>query len=250
MHTAARFFHRPAGTAPLAESDPRFRVAAARRMLARAGCESGIGGHVSMRAEDGASFWTTPLEYFDETTPASVMRFDLDGRLLSGDHDVSPAVEFHCALYRARPDVGCVIHLHSHFASVVAATGEPIGMYNVGSVVLFDEQAFLADDGTRPPVEGHRVIEALGTRSVLMVKNHGAIVVGPDLEHTTGLAMLLEASARYHVEVRAAGGSEIPLAEVRRGQGSYRRIVVPRLWTSHYRRLARTDADLFTWVEP
>lgn len=243
----ARAFCRPPERAPLAESDPRFRVAAARRILARAGCESGIGGHVSMRAAD-EGFWTSPLEYFDETTPDSVARFHADGRPASG-HEVSPAVEFHVALYAARPDVGAIIHLHSHYVSVMASTGKPIGLYNVANVVFHGEQAFLCDDGTRPPVQGNRVVAALDGRSVLLVKNHGAILVAKDLETATGLAILLEAAARYHLEAETAGGTELPVAEALRGKGSYHRLVVPNLWRSHYRRLARTDADLFTWIE-
>lgn len=245
-----RFFCRPPGREPLREDDPRFRVAAARRMLARAGCESGIGGHVSMRAECGAGFWATPLEYFDETTPGSVVRFQAGGDPAGAGLPVSPAMEFHAALYAARPDAGSVIHLHSHYVSVMAATGRPVGLYNVGSVVFHEEQAFLADDGTRPPVQGHRVVEALGSRSVLLVKNHGAILAGTDLETTTGLAILLEAAARYHLEASAAGATELPVEEAIRGKGSYHRHVVPNLWQSHYRRLSRTDPDLFTWIEP
>ena len=43
-------------------ADPRFLIAAARRMLYRNGLDSIIGGHVSMRADDGESFWITPIQ--------------------------------------------------------------------------------------------------------------------------------------------------------------------------------------------
>ena len=52
--------------------DPRFLVAASRRILARNGCESAVAGHVSMRAADGDSFWVSPFEYFDETTKTEI----------------------------------------------------------------------------------------------------------------------------------------------------------------------------------
>ena len=50
--------------------DIRFRIAAARRILYREGCDSNIGGHVSARADGGEdAFWVTGLEYLDQTTP-------------------------------------------------------------------------------------------------------------------------------------------------------------------------------------
>lgn len=232
----------------LQQTDPRFKVATARRILARGGCESGTAGHVSIRASDGESFWTSPFEYFDETTPLSVVRAGLDLELIEGTHIPSPAIEFHSAIYRAREDVNSVVHIHSHWASVLAATGAPIGMYNVGSVVFHNEQAFHVDDGTHPPVEGYRVVEHLGERSVLMIQNHGAIIVGATVERTTVLALMLEAAARYHYEAVTLGASEIPEAEVVRGKASYQVNVIPHMWDANYRRLRTSDPELFDWL--
>ena len=47
--------------------DIRFKIAAARRILANNGCESRVAGHVSARAEGEDAFYVTPFEYFDET---------------------------------------------------------------------------------------------------------------------------------------------------------------------------------------
>lgn len=235
--------------AGLSEDDPRFRVAAARRILARGGCESGVAGHVSLRADDGNSFWTSAFEYFDETTPATVVRADFDLQLIEGTSAPSPAIEFHSAIYRSRSDVGAVIHIHSHWVSTFVSGDGPIGMYNVGAVVFHEEQAMLVDDGTRPPVEGHRVVAALAGRSVVLSKNHGAIVVASTLETATVLALMLEQAARYHIEAVAFGGTEIPVAEVVRGKASYHRYFVPEMWAANYRRLARTDSDLMAWLD-
>ena len=55
------------------EKDIRWRIAAARRMLHREGCDSNVGGHVSARAEDrDGAFWVTGFEYFDTTTPGRI----------------------------------------------------------------------------------------------------------------------------------------------------------------------------------
>src|SRR6478609_9362850 len=75
--------------------DIRFRIAAARRMLFRLGCDSNVGGHVSARADGEDAFWVTGFEYFDQTTPDRVAKLDFDLRVLEGELSFSPAVNFH-----------------------------------------------------------------------------------------------------------------------------------------------------------
>ena len=55
-------------------SSPHWRIAAARRMLYRAGLDSQIGGHVSLRVPGEDAFWVTPFQYFDETLPEHVSK--------------------------------------------------------------------------------------------------------------------------------------------------------------------------------
>ena len=63
--------------------------------------------------------------------------------MLEGDWEPSPAVRFHAGFYKARPDVNSVIHTHSHYVSVFATTRRTIGIYNVVSVLFYEDQAAL-----------------------------------------------------------------------------------------------------------
>jgi L-fuculose-phosphate aldolase len=174
-----------------------------------------------------------------------VITADLGGAIVRGDWPASPAISFHASFYRARPEVGSVIHTHSHWVSTFVTRSREIGMYNVASVLFHDEQVLHADDGSKPPVPGDEMATKLGERSVMLIKNHGAIVVGATLEQTTILALTLEAAARYHLEAEALGGTEFPAAEARRGKGKYRQHYVPQMWAACYRRLRTSDPDLF-----
>lgn len=224
-------------------TDPRLRVAVSRRILARNGCESMVAGHVSERADGG--FWVSPFGYFEETTPEMVVKVGFDLERLEGDWEPSPAIQFHAAIYASRPDVRSVIHIHSHYVSVFATVGRPIGMYNVGSVLFFDDQVLHADDGSRPPVEGNELARELGDKRVVLIKNHGAIVASQSLEQATIEAMMLEVAARYHIEAEAIGGTEFPEAEVVRGREKYRQHFLPNMWDANVRRLRKSDPDLF-----
>jgi L-fuculose-phosphate aldolase len=223
--------------------DIRFRIAASRRILHREGCDSNVGGHVSVRADDHVdAFWVTGFEYFDQTLPDGVclMGFDLQARI--GELKLSPAVNFHAAIYQRRPDVNAIVHLHSHYVSVLSSTGKEVGMYNVSSVLFHDEQATYFDDGKKSHLA---VVDALGDKRVVLMKNHGAIVASDSLEHATIEALTLEQCARFHLECEAAGGTEILHDEVVAGKAMYRKYFLPHMWEANFERLRRSDPDLF-----
>ncbi len=227
------------------ESDPRFRVAASRRMLAREGCESRVAGHVSARSGDEDAFHVSPFGYFDETTPDMVVKHSFDLDRLEGDWEPSPAVEFHAEIYRRRPDVAAIVHTHSHHLSKFVTRSVLIGMYNVAAVLFHDDQVcFDRDDPTRHEM-GEGLAGALGDKRVVLMKNHGAVVASQSLEQATIEAMMLEACAEYHLAAEAIGGTELGHAEVVRGKGRYREFFLPQMWEANFRRLRRSDPDLF-----
>jgi L-fuculose-phosphate aldolase len=229
--------------------DIRFKLAAARRILARNGCESRVAGHVSARAVGEDAFFVTPFEYFDETLPDRIVKVGFDLRVLEGDWEPSPAVRFHAGFYQARPDVNSVIHTHSHWVSVFATTRRTIGTYNVVSVLFYEDQALYEDDGTHPPVDPGLMCEALGDRRVLLIKNHGAIIASQSLENATIEACMLEVAAEYHIQAEAIGGSEFPEVEARRARGQYHKYFLPQMWDANFRRLRISDPDLFECLE-
>jgi L-fuculose-phosphate aldolase len=224
------------------ERDIRFRIAAARRMLYREGCDSDVGGHVSARADD-EGFWVTGFEYFDTTTPDRVAKLTFDLEPLVGALAMSPAVNFHARIYRERPDVNAIVHLHSHHISVLSSVeGKTVGMYNVHSVLFHEEQATYSDDGVKPHLA---VVDALGDKRVCIMKNHGAIIASESLESATIEAITLEKAAHIQLDCEAIGGTEILEAEVLGGKAMYRRHYLPQMWSANYERLRRSDPELF-----
>jgi L-fuculose-phosphate aldolase len=230
-------------------SDIRFKVAAARRMLARAGCESMVAGHVSARADGEDAFYVTPFEYFDETLPDHVVKVGFDLECLEGQWEPSPAIQFHSAIYQERPDVRSVIHTHSKWVSVFATTRRTIGMYNVVSVLFHDDQVLYEDDGTRPAVDGKRMAAELGNKRVILMKNHGCVIASQSLEQATIEAMMLEVAAEYQIRAEAIGGDEFPVAEAVRGREQYRKYFLPNMWNANFRRLHGSDPELFAWLD-
>ena len=80
------------------EGSPHFQIAAARRMLFRAGLDSQVGGHVSLRVPGEEAFWVTPFQYFDETLPEHVSKVGFDLTVIEpGSLPASPGINFQMA---------------------------------------------------------------------------------------------------------------------------------------------------------
>jgi L-fuculose-phosphate aldolase len=226
----------------VADTDIRFTIAAVRRMLYREGCDSQTAGHVSARApEDAGAMYVTPFQYFDETLPEHVVKTTLDLQLLEGDWVPSPAISFHAAIYKARPDVMSVIHTHSPAVCAVGTTGRTIGIYHVSSALFYKDQGI---SGPNPKDEA--IVGALGAdRNVALLRNHGAVVVADTLEKAAIKAMMLEKAARYHIDAEAVDGEPMSDEESAFMRGTHEEYFLPQMWKAHMRRIERTDPDLW-----
>ncbi|SHK53506.1 L-fuculose-phosphate aldolase [Pseudonocardia thermophila] len=242
----------PATRKVVSESDPRFQIAAARRILHREGLDSQVGGHVSLRVPGEDAFLVTPFQYFDETLPEHVSKvgFDLEVRE-PGTLPASPGINFHASIYMARPDVNCVIHTHAKNMSVLSTTGEPFGMYYDYAALLLDEVVPWTDDPNLvPSEEGELMVKALGDKKALLMGHHGSVHVGDTLERVTMEALVMELCAGYQLAAMAVGGKPLP----RKTAESYREAYLKnnfreQMWIANYRRLLRSDPDLFAVLE-
>lgn len=230
-----------------------FQVAAARRMLAAAGLDPhDIAGQVTARAPGEPALWTSTMDLFEATTPSEVVKvpFDAqarDNKLIDagdGPAPVTTASRWIAALYRARPDIGCIIHTHAPYIVAVSSAGETVGLYNNRSVIFYGEQSFYDDDGTATD-DPQAIVRALGSRSILIQRNHGAVVTGPDVPTATAVALLLEAGARYQVLAKSVGGKPFADNEAFIERRIPHRANLPLVWEAHLRRLRRLDPAFF-----
>jgi L-fuculose-phosphate aldolase len=231
----------------------RFKVAASRRILFRADLDrDDVAGQVTARAQGEDAFWTTPLELLDETVPEHVVKLPFERAISNGskliDVDgslpVTTASNWVEAIYANRPDVDCIIHTHAPYIGAVATTGGVVQMFNNRTVMFYGEQAFYDDDGTNTD-SADRIVAALGAKSVLIMRNHGAVIVAESVERATVQAVMLEKAARFHVLGASVGGTPFPDNPAFLTRKVPHRANLQLLWDAHLRRLRRTDPDLF-----
>jgi L-ribulose-5-phosphate 4-epimerase len=147
---------------------------------------------------------------------SAVVRIGLDGALREGDLPPiqGAVVAMHTAMYVDRPEVGCVLHTHSPFATAHAVARRPIGCW-IEALAMFGLQdgvpvAAYGPRGSAEAVANIRAAVLPGAPAVLLA-NHGVLVFHrtPDLVILTG--GVVEEAAQAGINAGALGGPvEIP----------------------------------------
>ena len=214
-----------------AERDIRLEVATATRVLAVAGLFD-MHGHIPIREGDtiyicdrGASRLTVPPELI------AAVRVS-DGASLSA---VKPPSEtaLHLAAYRARPDVRSAAHFHPLYATAFAVAGTPLepasnaGAFFGDTIPVHDNPELIRTDALGTPVA-----KDMGAATAILLRGHGALVVGGDVQECVTAALYLEESAqRNHLASQLGPVKTYTKDEVRRVREMLTsRFVIEKTW--------------------
>ena len=194
-----------------------------RRLLAT-GLVAGTQGNVSARDADTGFIAISPsgMEY-DRIEADDVPVVDLRGHPVEGHRRPSTELPTHLAIYRQRPDVGAIVHTHSPYATALAVLGWSLPpILGEAAAVLGGEVRVAPYATTGTELLGRYAVEALADRQAVLLKNHGAVAVGPDLREALHAALVLESTARIYWTARLAGPVvELPPDEVARIRHGY-----------------------------
>lgn len=195
--------------------EERRQVLDAVRRIVAAGLVSGSSGNVSRRI-------STPSGDLFAVTASRVPyhRFGFDDVLIV-DAEVEPVAGggipsseslAHMAVYRARPDVGAVIHTHSVYASAFAVAGQPIPCVLDEQVVFLGGAVAVAEYGPSASEQlAGNAVAALGERAAVLLRHHGVLGVGADIDEAVAVVDLVERVAKVRLlSVSLGGAHELP----------------------------------------
>ncbi|MEV4346530.1 class II aldolase/adducin family protein [Actinoplanes sp. NPDC049596] len=183
----------------------------------QAGLVAGSGGNLSARIPDEDAIWVTAsgswLGRLSRTTFAAVRVSDGSpatvGNVLPPRIEPTSELALHLALYRARPDVNAIIHLHPQTALLLDALGEHI------RIVTTDHAYYLRRVSTVPfrtpgTVELASLTAAMAADGTdcLVLSQHGCVVLGDSVELAHKRARNLEEAAQLTYRALAAGRLE------------------------------------------
>ena len=174
----------------------------------------GLGGHLSARLDEQRILIKPRPVGWWRLKPEDLIIIDFDGRRVDGPASERTAVRewpIHAQIYRARPDVGCVLHAHPVAPALMATLNievEPLDQdcaAFVGKLPVLDNGAV----SISTPELGDDVARALGKMGALLLKNHGTIVTGTDIASVCVTAHRLEKVAE--TMLRAASLARLPI---------------------------------------
>ncbi len=186
----------------------REEVARVARQLIASGLVTGTSGNVSARTPDGEVLITPSGLAYEEMRPEDVVLVDVDTNVLEGELIPSTETPMHTGIYKARPNVGAVVHTHSRFATTLACLGWEIPPVHYMLTTL-------SGDG-RIPIAPYNLYgtedlaggaaDALGgSRDACLLQNHGTITVADTAEKAFARTVTLEEMAEVYYRTRLAG---------------------------------------------
>ena len=199
---------------PRTERDVRIDLAAAYRMAAQNGWDDTVYTHLSasVPGEPGHYLLNPFGATFDEITASSLVKVDVRGRVVDGSGvRVNPSgFAIHGAVHAARPEVECVIHLHTPWGVALSMLPHGLQPTSQYAMRLYQRLGRHAYEGLALGAEEQRcLVEDLGTLDGLILENHGTLVVGRTVAEAWMLMHLLERAAKAQLRAMAASGGQL-----------------------------------------
>lgn len=191
-----------------ADYTPTQKLALTCRILFDNGHDSGLAGQITARGEAPGTYLTQRLGFgFDEICASNLLLVNEDLEVLQGDGMANPANRFHSWLYRARPDVQCIIHTHAVHTAALSMLEVPLEISHMDNCVLYDDVAFLPKWPGVPVgnEEGELISKAIGNKRALLLGHHGLLIACSSIEEACLLAIAFERAARMHLLAASAG---------------------------------------------
>ncbi|MGY8635383.1 class II aldolase/adducin family protein [Bradyrhizobium sp. 14AA] len=236
-----------------AEWAARVNLAAAYRLVALYGWDDLIFTHLSVRVPGPEHhFLINPYDLmFEEITASSLVKIDVDGNPVGKtEHPVNPAgFVIHSAIHTCREDAAAVMHLHTPYGQAVSAMQDGL-LPLTQTALLAGEIAYHAYEGIATDLaERERLVEDLGSRCAMILRNHGTLAVGPSVGGCFLRLYFLERACEAQVHMLAAGREQltVPPRDIRRTALSQARpdsmsLLAERLtWPALLRKLDRID---------
>lgn len=197
-------------------------LAQANRVLGAFDMTDGAHGHVSYRMGDDTMLIKAKgpgqvgLRY---TRPRDIVRVDWDANMVDGPGDLQPPSEsfLHIWIYKMRPDVMSVVHVHPEHAVLLSITGKPIvpayGPFRPGDNFAREGVPIYPDARTiGTPEQGEAFAETMGNKDVALMVGHGIAAAGNCIEKAVMNALALETLCRTMYKAYLIGTPQ-PLPE-------------------------------------
>lgn len=189
------------------ESALREKLATCTRIFSMQGL-LGLFGHVSIYQPETKRVLMSPGMGGDKATTSAdqILVIDLNGETLEGEGP--PPIEWpiHTALHSARKDALAVAHLHSPYATLFAIAKrdfKPVTLQ--GALFGAGVPLYRGSHLIKTQERGQQLLKVIGDHRAVLLRGHGTVVVGRDIEEALFASLILEDDSRKAMQAAVLG---------------------------------------------
>lgn len=191
------------------EREAREDLAAAYRICGIYGWTNLIYSHISLRVPGQPEhFLFKPHELmFEEVTASSLIKMTLDGELVEPTGAASnPGYTIHASILSARPDVNCVLHVHSNAGMAISAIEAELLPLTQDAMHFYRRLSYHAYEGlSQAGTSRDQVVDDLGGNRAMILRNHGLLTCGGNVAQAVVLMKYLVDCCATQLMVQATG---------------------------------------------
>lgn len=192
-----------------AEWTARQELAACYRIFDMLGWSESIYNHITLRVPGQDAFLINPFGLlWSEVTASNLIKIDSEGNKLCGSpHPVNKAgFTQHSVFHREVPWAHAIVHTHTPDTMAVCSSAEGLTPTNFYACFFEGQVGYHDFEGiTVREEEGQRLVTNLGGNKVLMLRNHGPVVLGTTLYEMFFLYYMLQRACEVQVKTAALG---------------------------------------------
>jgi ribulose-5-phosphate 4-epimerase/fuculose-1-phosphate aldolase len=202
------------------------------RFLYRRGFIEGF-GHISARLPGTDRFLVTRHSLGPRADAEDFLVMDADGRKVEGRGEAPGEFPIHADIYRARTDVGSIVHYHGMHSTAFTTSEHTLRPIHLMGTIFHEGLPIYPDPKlVSDRKRGEALARALGPHRAVLMRAHGAAVTGGTVAETVAGAFLLEENA-HRAWVCATMGKPLWLdeataadagSELIKSRGPFRRV--------------------------
>lgn len=151
---------------------------------------------------------------YTEVTPLNLLKVDLDGNKVEvSEYNANPAgFALHSAVHGAREDIHCLLHTHTVPISAIVQKKKGFTHHDFYGAQLYGRVGYHDFEGiTLFADEKTRMLESLGDKHVLVLRNHGIAVGESSIEKALFLLWTVQRAAENQCAAGALGGEDVEI---------------------------------------
>lgn len=174
-------------------------------------------------------------------TKDDIIAIDLAGRVVEGNGEPPNEFPLHTHIYKKRSDVQAVAHTHPKWSTLFTITKIPLRPVIIQGAVIGEVPVFPKANSISNPQIAEELAEALGEKNVILMKSHGAVIVGDSIVETFVRSVFLEENAyRQHMATQLGYAHSLTDEEIESmAKFLWQPKNIQKVWDNYYSKLVK-----------